>query len=98
MGFAVMADAANHGARRCALAPESNEWVHGPPQASATRRRSIGWLNRERPTDTWAGLGEDDEGDLAWLANLKSLQTRLRGWSGIAERARRSGKKGRRVT
>ena len=29
--------------------------------------------------DTWAELGEDDEDYLAWLANLKSLQVRLRG-------------------
>ncbi|PIF78283.1 uncharacterized protein DUF4259 [Variovorax sp. 54] len=28
--------------------------------------------------DTWAELGEDDEDYLAWLANLKSLQARLR--------------------
>ncbi|KIQ28204.1 hypothetical protein RT97_21020 [Variovorax paradoxus] len=28
--------------------------------------------------DTWAELGEDDEDYLAWLANLKSIQARLR--------------------
>lgn len=65
--------------------PDVAEWCAGkappPPalmQAAADAIQAIIDDPEADGHDTWAELGEDDEDYLAWLANLKAIQARLR--------------------
>lgn len=65
--------------------PDVTDWCTGkqaPPEP--VRRTAVDALQTiiDDPEadghDTWAELGEDDEDYLAWLANLRILQTQLK--------------------